>query len=79
MSKIAIISDIHGNLLALEEVADDIQRRNVELIVNLGDHVSGPLWPMEAVDYLKHPGCKHRWQSTGDQPGQCWAAGLRWC
>ena len=53
MKKIAILSDVHGNLIALKEVVADIERRGVDLIVNLGDHISGPLWPKETLDYLK--------------------------
>ena len=53
MNKIAIISDIHGNLIALEQVVADIKRRDVDLVVNLGDHISGPLWPKETLEYLK--------------------------
>ncbi|HRI18748.1 MAG TPA: metallophosphoesterase [Burkholderiaceae bacterium] len=45
--RIAAISDIHGNLPALEAVLDDIRRCGVDLTVNLGDIVSGPLWPAE--------------------------------
>jgi predicted phosphodiesterase len=50
--RIAVIADIHGNALALEAVRADIARRNVERIVNLGDCVSGPLWPRETVEAL---------------------------
>ena len=39
---IAIISDIHGNIAALEAVLADIARRKVATIVNLGDALSGP-------------------------------------
>lgn len=52
-NKIAVISDIHGNILALEKVASDISNRQVNLVINLGDHLSGPLWPKETVDFLK--------------------------
>lgn len=52
MNKIAVISDIHGNLPALEAVADDIESRNIETVFNLGDHLSGPLWPKETAEYL---------------------------
>lgn len=48
--KVAVISDIHGNRLALEAVLDDIAREAVDLTVNLGDLVSGPLEPREALD-----------------------------
>jgi len=53
MKKMAVLSDIHGNLIALEKVVQDIERRGVDLVVNLGDHISGPLWPKETLDYLK--------------------------
>ena len=50
--RIAIISDIHGNLPALEAVTKDIGRRGVDSIVNLGDSLSGPLLPLETAQFL---------------------------
>jgi predicted phosphodiesterase len=50
--RIAVIADIHGNMPALEAVLADIQRRNVARMINLGDCVSGPLWPREVCDLL---------------------------
>ncbi|QNH12749.1 metallophosphoesterase family protein [Xanthomonas sp. SI] len=50
--RLAALSDIHGNLPALEAVLADIGRRGVERIVNLGDIVSGPLWPRETAERL---------------------------
>jgi predicted phosphodiesterase len=50
--KLAVVADIHGNLLALEAVLDDIRRRAAEHTINLGDCVSGPLWPRETMDLL---------------------------
>jgi putative phosphoesterase len=52
MGKIAILSDIHGNILALEKVAEDIQRRQINSVINLGDNISGPLWPRETAQFL---------------------------
>jgi predicted phosphodiesterase len=52
MPKIALLSDIHGNLPALQQVVADLQRRGVERVFNLGEHVSGPLWPKEAAQFL---------------------------
>jgi predicted phosphodiesterase len=49
---VALVADIHGNLPALEAVVDDIARRGVDRIVNLGDLVSGPLWPRETAAFL---------------------------
>ncbi|WP_445477700.1 metallophosphoesterase family protein [Lysinibacillus irui] len=43
MTKIAIISDIHGNKTALEAVLEDIRLRNIERIFCLGDLIGkGP-------------------------------------
>ena len=50
--RIAVIADIHGNLPALEAVLADTQRRNVDRMINLGDCVSGPLWPREVCGVL---------------------------
>ncbi len=50
--RLAFVTDIHGNLAALEAVVDDIARRGVERIVNLGDSLSGPLLPLETARYL---------------------------
>lgn len=50
--KFAAVSDIHGNLPALEAVLADIAQEGVDAIVNLGDIVSGPLWPAETADRL---------------------------
>jgi putative phosphoesterase len=70
--RIAVIADIHGNLPALEAVLADIQHRDVDRTVNLGDCVSGPLWPREvcdllmASDYLTIRGNHDRWVSRPD-------------
>lgn len=50
--RLAAISDIHGNLPALEAVLADIARAGVDATVNLGDIVCGPLWPAETADRL---------------------------
>ena len=47
--RIALVSDIHGNLPALQAVARDIARRGVDTVVNLGDSLSGPLMPLETA------------------------------
>ena len=49
--RVAAISDIHGNLPALEAVLADIEREGVDEIVVAGDSVSGP-WPAEVFDLL---------------------------
>ena len=50
--RIAVVSDIHGNLPALEAVVENFSRRSVDRVVNLGDNLSGPLLPLETARYL---------------------------
>lgn len=50
--KIAVLSDIHGNLAALDAVLADVARRGVDLTVNLGDILSGPFDPVATADRL---------------------------
>jgi predicted phosphodiesterase len=50
--RLAILSDIHGNLLALEAVLADIKTRSVDATINLGDCVTNPLWPRETLELL---------------------------
>lgn len=50
--KIAIISDVHGNSHALQAVLKDLERRKVEMIINLGDSVYGPLDPLGTIELL---------------------------
>lgn len=52
MQRIAFLSDIHGNILALEAVVTDLKRRAVDTVITLGDLVSGPLWPRETIHFL---------------------------
>ena len=50
--RLAVISDVHGNVPALDAVLDDIAGEQVDAIVCLGDHVSGPIDPAGAADKL---------------------------
>ncbi len=61
--KIAVLSDIHGNLPALRAVLADVAREGVDTIVNLGDIMSGPLQPATTTtptDTKAHPACVRR-------------------
>lgn len=49
---IAVISDIHGNVDALKAILADIDRSGITHILNLGDHLSGPLAARETADLL---------------------------
>ena len=50
--RLAAISDIHGNLPALDAVLADIAAHRVDAIVNLGDILSGPLWSAATAERL---------------------------
>ena len=54
--RIAVLSDVHGNLLALDAVLQDMATRAVDLTVNLGDLLSGALQPRETADRLMELG-----------------------
>jgi diadenosine tetraphosphatase ApaH/serine/threonine PP2A family protein phosphatase len=50
--RIAVVSDVHGNLAALDAVLADIALQRVDLTVDLGDLLSGALHPGETADRL---------------------------
>jgi predicted phosphodiesterase len=52
MTRLAVLTDIHGNLPALEAVIADAEAQGCTRFVNLGDSLSGPLWPAETADLL---------------------------
>jgi len=49
----AVISDIHGNLTALEAVLDDIDSKNVNRIVCIGDVIGYGPKPAECADLVR--------------------------
>ena len=51
--KIAIISDIHGNLEALKSTIEDIKKRNVDKIICLGDIIAKGVHPKECIDIIR--------------------------
>ncbi len=53
MKTYAIISDIHGNSLALKAVLVDIKSRGIEQVINLGDHFFGALEPEGVASILR--------------------------
>jgi len=50
--RIAALSDIHGNLAALDAVLADLKLRGADMIVNLGDILSGPILPRTTAERL---------------------------
>ena len=54
--RLAVLADIHGNAYALEAVLEDLARRQVDRILNLGDHLYGPIAPRATYELLMaHP------------------------
>ena len=53
MEKIAIISDVHGNITALNAVLSDIKKRHIEKIFCLGDYVIKCTHPDLVIDKLR--------------------------
>lgn len=54
--RLALISDIHGNLPALESVLADIERREVHATYHLGDLVGYAPWGDQVVELLRRRG-----------------------
>lgn len=57
--RLGVIADIHGNLPALEAVLARLADLAPDLLVNLGDCASGPLWPLETTRLLRESACQH--------------------
>lgn len=51
--RIAVIADIHSNIYALNEVLLDIDNRNADLIVCMGDLVGYATYPNEVIDTIR--------------------------
>ena len=54
--KMAVFADVHGNKHALEAVLKDIQARNPDLVVCLGDLVGYNAFPGEVVRLIRDCG-----------------------
>jgi predicted phosphodiesterase len=54
--RIAIISDIHDNLTALEAVLGDLREASPDLVLHGGDIVSGRAHSAEVVDRIRDLG-----------------------
>ena len=52
--KISVISDIHSNVYALNEVLKDIKNRNIDMIVCTGDLVGYGTRPNEVIETLRN-------------------------
>lgn len=73
--KIAVISDIHGNAIALEAALTDIRQKGADQIVCLGDAIQGGPQPVEAAARLRALACPvvmgnaDDWLLTGKETG----------
>ena len=56
MTRIGLISDVHGNLLALEAVLAELEREELDGLVCLGDIAVGPQ-PAAALARVRELGC----------------------
>lgn len=54
--KIALFSDIHSNLPALEAFFEDVEKRKPEAIYCLGDLVGYNIWPNEVINEISKRG-----------------------
>jgi putative phosphoesterase len=60
--KIAVLSDIHGNLPALQTVSEDIEKWRPDLVVVNGDVVNrGPL-SLDCLRFVQAQQQRHRWR-----------------
>jgi len=75
MTRIAIISDMHGNCVALDAVLADLRRATVDQVVCLGDAIQGGPQPAEVVARLRELACPvvmgnaDAWLLTGEETG----------
>lgn len=73
--RIAIISDIHGNHVALDAVLADLAGQPIDQLLCLGDAVQGGPQPAEVVAQLRRLGCPvvlgnaDAWLLTGEETG----------
>jgi len=55
--RVAVISDVHGNLIALDAVLQDLQREQIDQLVALGDMIQSGPQPTEVVQRLRELDC----------------------
>ena len=54
--RLAIVSDIHGNLTALEAVIADLETAGADVVLHGGDLVASGARPAEVVDVIRDVG-----------------------
>lgn len=58
MTRVALISDMHGNAVAFDAVLRDLDHEDFDEIVSLGDVGQGGPQPAECIDRLRDLGCR---------------------
>jgi putative phosphoesterase len=72
--RIAIISDVHGNLTALDAVLSDLRQQHPDLVFHGGDLVYGGCNPSEVIDRIAQAG----WPGVlGNTDEMLWNTGAR--
>ena len=73
--RIAVVSDVHGNLVAFDAVLRDLQHEAVDRIVALGDMIQSGPQPADVVQRLRELDCQvvmgnsDAWLLTGAETG----------
>ena len=76
MTRLALISDIHGNGVALDAVLADVMRHDVDDVICLGDVAAGGPQPREVIKRLRELDCTgvrgnaEGWLLDGLPPGR---------
>ncbi len=52
--QIAVLSDIHGNYIALKACTEEIERRKIRTIIFLGDYLGEMAYPQRTMELLYH-------------------------
>lgn len=83
LTRVALISDVHGNLTAFRAVLDDIESRGIDRIVNLGDLVGKGPRGAEVVELARERCEAHvqgNWEAalTDPERGRSGGAGDWW-
>ena len=55
--RLAVFSDVHGNIAALDAVLSDIEQRDVDHLLCLGDLVAEGPFPSQVIERVRQLGC----------------------
>lgn len=52
--KVGVLSDIHGNHIALKKCIEEIERRNINKLIFLGDYVGELAYPQKTMAFMRN-------------------------